>query len=950
MRVALIDSGCSQCIVYEPCCISWTRKNVTVVTVNGQKQNCEGVGRICLQVGDSKPVEVDALVTNFRPLGFECILGLNGIKSLGGVTILPSLDVHFGLLASDDHEGSGVQPVCAGAMEIDEPDFHVVYDNSNKVWTVVWKWVNDFEPDALRNKVAEYAIASSAQPEYEAEIEEWISNGWLKPYDSRKYGPAKGLIPLMAVTQQNKAKVRPVMDFRELNTHVDAFTASADVCADKLREWRQQGTNVAVIDLRRAYLQVHVHESLWPFQTVIFRGQRYCLTRLGFGLNVAPSIMKAVLAKVLSQDDAIRQATSPYLDDIFVNEDAVSASQVERHLSQFGLECKPAERLASGTRVLGLDVWGEPGKLLWRRSNPVGEAPCVLTRRSVFSCCGKLVGHLPVCGWLRAASAFIKRRANMLSSSWDEEIHDECLHFMLRDVYQRLASHDPARGRWDVDGIEATVWVDASSLALGAVLEVGGHVVEDGTWLRHDDAAHINMAELDAVVKGVNMAVMWNMKKLHLCTDSLTVYHWVSDTLTGKARVKTKASSEMLIRRRLSTLKSLIEEYQLELQVTLVASGHNLADALTRVPQRWLRMANERTLPSQEACCAAASSLSDEQIAEIHHTTGHCGVKRTLYFVRKADPSATRKDVQRIVQACQVCQSIDPASVRWTPGDLSVDDIWYRVGMDITHHEGRHYLSLIDCGPSRFAVWRHLRRQDSVSVIEQLEALFFERGAPAELLTDNDTAFRSNIFRKFADRWSIRIRFRCAYVASGNGIVERCHRSVKRTAARKKCSIAEAVYWYNMAPKDGAHPSTAPANRLYNYNLRVYGIDCVPPEERSRAGNPYHTGDAVWVKPLGNRCDTRFSRGTVSKLVSEVAVEVDGMPRHIRDLRRRTEDLSDDDNLLMNANVPLSLPRDSSDSEPEAGSSDEEVSTSAPSQLGPRRGLRVRRPPDCYSP
>jgi len=81
----------------------------------------------------------------------------------------------------------------------------------------------------------------------------------------------------------------------------------------------------------------------------------------------------------------------------------------------------------------------------------------------------------------------------------------------------------------------------------------------------------------------------------------------------------------------------LIEEYQLELKVTLVASGHNLADALTRVPHKWLKMVNGRTLQSQLVCCAAANSLSDERIAEIHHTTGHRGVKRTVYFVRKMD-------------------------------------------------------------------------------------------------------------------------------------------------------------------------------------------------------------------------------------------------------------------------------------------------------------------------
>ena len=492
-----------------------------------------------------------------------------------------------------------------------------------------------------------------------------------------------------------------------------------------------------------------------------------------------------------------------------------------------------------------------------------------------------------------------------------------------------------------------TVWVDASSLALGAVL-VNGHVVEDGTWLRHDDASHINMAELDAVVKGMNLAIMWNMKKLHLCTDSLTVYHWISDTLTGRARVKTKAFSEMLIRRRLSTLKSLIEEYQLELKVTLVTSGCNLADALTCVPQRWLRMANGQEPPSHEACGAAADSLTAAQIAEIHHTTGHCGVRRTLYFVRKTNPSASRKEVQRVVQACQVCRSVDPASVGWTPGDLSVDETWYRVGMDITHFEGRHYLSLIDCGPSRFAVWRRLRQQNSSAVIESLEAVFFERGAPSELLTDNDTAFRSRMFQNFAERWGIRVRFRCAHAASGNGIVERCHRSVKRIAARKSCPIAEAVYWYNITPKDGADPSTAPANELYSYNLIVYGVDCMPPEEPSGIGSPYQVGDAVWVKPPGNRCDTRFTRGTVSKLMSDVAVEVDGMPRHVRDLRRRTETLSDDDNLAVNANVPLSLSDDNSDSDPELAT--REARTSSPIRRSPRRSPRVRQPPDRYSP
>ena len=81
----------------------------------------------------------------------------------------------------------------------------------------------------------------------------------MDPYDDEKLGPAKGLIPPMAIVQQNKDKVRPVMDFRELNSHVDELTENADVCAGKIREWRRLGTNVAIVDLRRAYLHIRVH-------------------------------------------------------------------------------------------------------------------------------------------------------------------------------------------------------------------------------------------------------------------------------------------------------------------------------------------------------------------------------------------------------------------------------------------------------------------------------------------------------------------------------------------------------------------------------------------------------------------------------------------------------------------------------------------------------------------
>ena len=44
--------------------------------------------------------------------------------------------------------------------------------------------------------------------------------------------------------------------------HVEAYTAHADVCSQKLSDWCRKGSDVSVLDLRKAYLQVHVHRSL----------------------------------------------------------------------------------------------------------------------------------------------------------------------------------------------------------------------------------------------------------------------------------------------------------------------------------------------------------------------------------------------------------------------------------------------------------------------------------------------------------------------------------------------------------------------------------------------------------------------------------------------------------------------------------------------------------------
>ena len=290
------------------------------------------------------------------------------------------------------------------------------------------------------------------------------------------------------------------------------------------------------------------------------------------------------------------------------------------------------------------------------------------------------------------------------------------------------------------------------------------------------------------------------------------------------------------------------------------------------------------------------------EIANKHQDAGHPGVHRTLYFARRdIARSITRGMVQSVLKRCQICQSVDPAPVKWRHGSLDVSETWRRLAIDITHFKDKSYLTVVDCGPSRFSLWRLLRRMDADCVTERLGEIFYERGSPAELLADNDTAFRSRLFAVFASRWGIDLRFRAAYRPSGNSIVERNHRTVKVIAARKQCSVAEAVHLYNITPRDAGSERSAPASGVYRYPIR----DCIRHSQEKVArqvsarstqgqlkGEPgrlakYNLGDMVWVRKPGTRCTDQSKPGIVTKIVSDQVLEVDGTPWHVRDLRHR---------------------------------------------------------------
>ena len=206
-----------------------------------------------------------------------------------------------------------------------------------------------------------------------------------------------------------------------------------------------------------------------------------------------------------------QEATSSYIDDLYVAEGKVTAEQVRDHLRCWGLEVKLPKHIGSSSevRVLGLKVSNDQTGRHDGRVPQVGREP--LTWRQVHKVLGEWTGHFPVAGRLRVASGFLQWCMAEEGVKWDEKVSPETMSKLL-EVALMIEKHgDPAKGCWLVDpNAPLTVWTDASSIALGVVLECKGDVVEDAAWLRpKKDSAHINRSELDAAIQGINMALRW---------------------------------------------------------------------------------------------------------------------------------------------------------------------------------------------------------------------------------------------------------------------------------------------------------------------------------------------------------------------------------------------------------------------------------------------------------
>lgn len=894
---ALIDSGCSLTLIGEnflqSLSLPLSRDRVRLETIDGGIVHTKGsVSLKSVSVDGVELGVVKAFVLPSLPLGVGLVLGLDVILQFGltvrrvddgqvSVMFGGSSPVKSALVAVQERE----------SLSIEDEDFEATLDRGR--WTVRWKW--NGRSCVQGSTYPKEIIGEEDREAFDKELSSWLEEGIIVPHEKVQHGEIKHYLPFIAVrqTKGSLVKVRPVLDYRLLNKSIQSHPGGATpICAELLRTWRQKGDRCSVMDLRRAYLQVHVDPKLWNFQAVRWKGQDYLLTRLGFGLASAPKIMTKIVEAVIGADERVKSSVTSYIDDLYIDEQKITAAEVRNHFSRMGLVAKPPEQLGSQeVRVLGLRVNEE---FNWTRDGELPVIPEDLTRRGVHRIVGTWCGHYPVAGWLRVVSGYIQRQVASESLEWDAPISNDLKQLIL-EVDQRLRSEgDPVGGNWLVDdSAPMKVWADASAIAIGVTLEVENREIEDAAWMRpKDDPKHINCAELDAVIRGLNMALRWGRRDILIMTDSSTVYGWLQAIIKKTHNVKTRSLSEIVIRRRLDILKDILSDEMMKIDVKWVRSTENKADKLTRIPSKWLLRRGKQNEESVETVTAI-------DIKKIHDKC-HFGIEKTQELARERYGEVPRDLVKEVVHGCQQCSRVDPSSrFLYDHGKIVATEVWDKIAVDLTHVDDRPYLSIIDIFTG-YTIWARLNNESGSEVTKQLLKVFSAFGPPNCVLSDNGTVFRGRDYLELLLEWEVKSQLSCAYRSQGNGMVERVHRTIKRSVKRSGKSVEHVVFWHN---NTRGIRQLSPYEMFFGMTSRKPGVSsqrslidrslsCEDKQDNDLYAhierNPFMIGDKVYMRPSTGKCDEEWSGPhVVTDLNSSVSVVVndDGVSRHISHLR-----------------------------------------------------------------
>ena len=599
----------------------------------------------------------------------------------------------------DEDDGSqkiSVPPVLTASADvvIEDPDFVLrrvdCQDSEGQryKWIVKWRWRTGVDPERIpSSEIEKYKKKwwkDSHTKQYDLETSEWIKSGFLiKAINS---ADCKFIPWSCSATPQKSTPLRLALDFTSTNEFVRnrAEWSQREVCSDELLRWRTSEEGGELIDVRKAYMRIHVDESLWRFQAVRVKGEPYLLTRLAFGLSSAPRVLKKVLDHVLR---GLPIAT--FRDDVFIPRDVLTdelRDEVRRRLIENGFPTKEPENIGGeeACKVLGLSVSRRDGEIYWNRKQPLtAEKLDGFMSQTRLNEIASAVGHLcptshPILGWSRPLANAIRSLVGKEAAlqGWSAEGSDELVE-LYHLLLQRLKDGpDPSEGIWKIKRGETwKVYSDASKAAIGYIIKIENNTIEDGSQISstRQSRLHINVRELDAMVLVLNrlyqiISQIRKMKeipnnRIELFCDNKSVVSWLNSLINDEP-IKLQTMSYALVESRLELIREIIKELRAKLMVTWIPTHENPADELTRIQE----------LENNQIAAVRSSNVLREEVTRLHRELLHKGAEILVAELVKRGVPWSQTEISRAGKARRTVvadrdQKGSPESVRRVPSE-----------------------------------------------------------------------------------------------------------------------------------------------------------------------------------------------------------------------------------------------------------------------------------------
>lgn len=183
------------------------------------------------------------------------------------------------------------------------------------------------------------------------------------------------------------------------------------------------------------------------------------------------------------------------------------------------------------------------------------------------------------------------------------------------------------------------------------------------------------------------------------------------------------------------------------------------------------------TTPDMISRADVVSSISGNQLTELHQNLCHPGITRLWHFVKTRNLPYSLDDVKRVIENCRICAQFKPRFVKVTNTLVKATRPFEKLSLDfkgpLPSTSNKKFLLVVVDEYSRFPFAFATHDTATDTVIRCLTTLFAIFGMPECVHSDRGTGFSSKQFRHFLLSNNVAQSFTTPYNPQGNGQVER---------------------------------------------------------------------------------------------------------------------------------------------------------------------------------